>query len=133
MANSDSSGVISFIFFLIFAMLGPRCSSVVAAWALQFQHELSRPEACGILVPQPGIEPASLALEGQFLTYGPPGKSQKSFIYLPFIYFCTLHTHDLFILCLEVYTFGLLSPIVPTLPPGTIFMSIALSTNRSST
>ena len=63
MANSDSSGVISFIFFLIFAMLGPRCSSVVAAWALQFQHELSRPEACGILVPQPGIEPASLALE----------------------------------------------------------------------
>lgn len=89
--------------------------------------------SCWILVPQPGIQPASPALEGRFLTYGPPGKSQSHFIYLPFIYFCTLHTHDLFILCLEVYTFGLLSPIVPTLPPGIIFMSIAISTNRSST
>ena len=29
---------------------------------------------CGILVPQPGIEPASLALQGEFLTTGPPGK-----------------------------------------------------------
>ena len=66
MANSDSSGVI--YFFLIFAMLGPRCSSVVAAWALQFQHELSCPEACGILVPQPGTEPEPLALEVKVLT-----------------------------------------------------------------
>ena len=32
------------------------------------------PEACGILVPQPGIEPVSPALEGQFLTPGSPGK-----------------------------------------------------------
>ena len=31
--------------------------------------------ACGILVPRPGIEPASSALEGGFLTTGPPGKS----------------------------------------------------------
>ena len=38
--------------------------------------------ACGILVPQPGIEPmspavepASTALESRFLTIGPPGKS----------------------------------------------------------
>ena len=36
---------------------------------------LSRPAACGILVPQPGIEPASPALEGGFLTTGPLGKS----------------------------------------------------------
>ena len=31
-----------------------------------------------ILVSPPGIEPASLALQDRFLTYGPPGKSQKS-------------------------------------------------------
>ena len=32
------------------------------------------PMACGILVPRPGIEPVSSALEGGFLTTGPPGK-----------------------------------------------------------
>ena len=31
--------------------------------------------ACGILDPQPGIEPMSLALEGRFLTTGPREKS----------------------------------------------------------
>ena len=31
--------------------------------------------ACGILVPQPGVELASPALGGRFLTTGPPGKS----------------------------------------------------------
>ena len=31
--------------------------------------------ACGILAPQPGIEPAPPALEGEVLTTGPPGKS----------------------------------------------------------
>ena len=30
---------------------------------------------CGILAPQPGIEPPSPALEGKVLTTGPPGKS----------------------------------------------------------
>ena len=39
-------------------------------------HGLTCPVACGILAPQPGIEPASHALEGGFLTTGPPGKSQ---------------------------------------------------------
>ena len=29
-----------------------------------------------ILVPHPGIKPVSSALQGQFLTTGPPGKSQ---------------------------------------------------------
>ena len=33
-------------------------------------------QACGILVPQAGIEPASPALQGGFLTSVPPGKSQ---------------------------------------------------------
>ena len=32
-------------------------------------------EVCGILAPQPGIEPAPPALEDEVLTTGPPGKS----------------------------------------------------------
>ena len=44
-------------------------SSVVVA------RGLSCPTACGILVPQPGIEPTSPALEGRFFTTGSPGKS----------------------------------------------------------
>ena len=32
-------------------------------------------EACGSIAPQPGIEPAPLALKGEVLTTGPPGKS----------------------------------------------------------
>ena len=38
-------------------------------------HRLSCWEACGILVPQRGFEPASPELQGRFLTPGPPGKS----------------------------------------------------------
>ena len=34
-------------------------------------------EACGILVPQPGIEPAPPELGGEILTTGPPEKSLK--------------------------------------------------------
>ena len=45
--------------------------SVVAAYGL------SCPMACGILVPQWGIKPAYPALEGRFLTTGPPGKLLK--------------------------------------------------------
>ena len=33
--------------------------------------------ACGILAPQPGIKPIPPALEGEVLTTGPPGESQK--------------------------------------------------------
>ena len=33
------------------------------------------PEACGILAPQPGIEPTPPTLEGEVSTTGPPGKS----------------------------------------------------------
>ena len=35
-------------------------------------------EKCGILVPQPGIEYIFLALEGEILSTGPPGKSQPA-------------------------------------------------------
>ena len=44
---------------------------------------LSCPVACGILVPRPGIEPLSPALEGRFLTTGPqrkyPGGNTQDF------------------------------------------------------
>ena len=33
--------------------------------------------ACGILVPQPGIEPAFPAHQGKFLTTGPPRESER--------------------------------------------------------
>ena len=36
-------------------------------------------EACGILAPQPGMEPTAPALEGKVLTTGPPGKSLNMF------------------------------------------------------
>ena len=50
----------------------PECAgSVVAA------RGLSCPVECGVLAPQPGVELASLALEGEFLTTGPLGKSQE--------------------------------------------------------
>ena len=38
------------------------------------------PEACGILVPQPGIEPAFPALEGKVRATGLPGKSLLSLL-----------------------------------------------------
>ena len=43
-------------------------------------------EACGNFVPQPGIEPVPLAVEGKVLTTGPPGKSPRDFFKLdPFL------------------------------------------------
>ena len=50
----------------------------IGTWALYLRclgsvvgaHGLSCPVACGILVPQLGIEPASLTLEGRFVTTG---------------------------------------------------------------
>ena len=41
--------------------------------AILFQ--LFGPEAYGILAPQPGINPAPSALDGEVLMTGPPGKS----------------------------------------------------------
>ena len=43
-------------------------------WVSSVVPGLGCPVACGILVSQPGIKPASPALEGGFLTTGPPGK-----------------------------------------------------------
>ena len=52
----------------------PKCAGSVAATL-----GLSCSEACGILVPQPGIKPTSLTPEGRFLMMGPPRKSLKFF------------------------------------------------------
>ena len=42
---------------------------------------LDCPMACGISVPHSGIKPTSPAMEGGFLTTGPPGKSLNHFCY----------------------------------------------------
>ena len=52
-----------------------QCAGCLLQHALAVTAELSCPVACGILVPQRGIEPVSPALEGIFLTTEPPGKS----------------------------------------------------------
>ena len=57
-----------YLMYLYLSVLGLTCS-----WApLVAVHGL---EAYGISVPQLGINPTSVALEGGFLTPGPPGKS----------------------------------------------------------
>ena len=61
--------------------LEPGLSSCSAQSSLLVVHRLSGSIACGILVPQPGIEPESPALEGEFLTPGPPGKSHFVYFY----------------------------------------------------
>ena len=38
-------------------------------------------EACGILVPQPGINPCPLHWEHRVLTTGQPGKSREQFLW----------------------------------------------------
>ena len=50
--------------------------------------------ACGILVPRPGIEPVPPALQGTFITTGPPGKSQEYWLFKTFIY---LWLHRVFV------------------------------------
>ena len=47
-------------------------------------------EACGILAPRPGIEPAPPALEGEVLTTGPPGKSLECFTFCVSIWVYTM-------------------------------------------
>ena len=77
-----------FFFFLLFSLasLGLSCSTwesslchvgyfgAVPAGSVVVAHRPSCLEACGILVPLPGMEPVSPAPQGRFLTTGPPGK-----------------------------------------------------------
>ena len=73
------------------SMWGFHCGtwgSFTAAHALSVAAcSLSHSTAQGILVPRPGTEPASPALQGGFLTIGPPGKFQ----YFPSCGFKTTH------------------------------------------
>ena len=90
-----------FLIFICLAASGPSCGaqdlhrimwgllllrtrSLVAArgiWSAQppvvAVNRLSRSTECGVLLLRPGIEPMSPALQGGFLTTGPPGKSPK--------------------------------------------------------
>ena len=74
----------------------PPLASLVVA------HRLSFPVACGILVLQPGIKPASPAMEGRFLTTRSPEKGSLN--------------------CNHVYTVHLLTQkhSLPGLTPGTV-------------
>ena len=76
----NEGNLIYFIFSNIYLVVsGLRCVtrdlSLRHTDSLLVVHGLSCSTACGILVPQSGIKPASLALQACFLTTGPPGKS----------------------------------------------------------
>ena len=63
-------------------------------------------EACGILHPWPGIEPASFALEVKVLTTGPPGKSlnfnKKKLKYSWFTVF-QVYNKTIIYLCINIF------------------------------
>ena len=77
-ALAQCPACIYFLLFMYLAALGLSCSR----WQLLFWHTgslvvargLSSPMACWLLVPWPGIEPERPALQGGFLTTGPPGE-----------------------------------------------------------
>ena len=58
---------------------------------------LNCPTACGILVPHPGIEPKSFALEGGFLTTEPSGKSLINHFKVTFNTFTVLCNNNLYL------------------------------------
>ena len=64
-----------------FSLVAARRPSSCGTWAPECVGSVvaasgpSCPAACGILVPQPGMQPASPALQDGFFTTGPPGKS----------------------------------------------------------
>ena len=71
--------------FLIFIYLTV-CGLSCGMWDLLLQRTnslvvkcgLTCSVACGTLLPQPGIEPTSPALQGRFLISGPLGESQEA-------------------------------------------------------
>ena len=63
------------------------CGLQVTQASVVMVHGLSCSKARGISGPQPGIKPMSPALQGRFLTTGPPGKScHSSFLYTALTY-----------------------------------------------
>ena len=63
-----------FFFFLMWTIFKV-CIEFTTTLLLLYVLILGGHDACGILVPRPGIEPALPALEVKVLTAGPPGKS----------------------------------------------------------
>ena len=57
--------------------VGTRDLSLRLTDSLAVARGLSFSEACGTFVPQPGIEPESPALQGEFLTTGPHERPQS--------------------------------------------------------
>ena len=81
--------------YLFLPGLGLSCSTQdLLLWRVGFSLVVARGlsclTACGILVPSPGIEPKSPALEGGFLTIGAPGKS-RSFSFFNYYSFTILY------------------------------------------
>ena len=74
-ARSSLPPILCFLFliFLMWAIFKVYCICYNIASVLCFLGAFGR-EACGILAPKPGIKPASVPLEGEVLTTGPPGK-----------------------------------------------------------
>ena len=69
-----------FFFFLMWNILKSLLSLSKYCFCFMFRFVLEWGcEACGILVPRPGIDPTSLVLEGEVPTTGPPGKSHGLF------------------------------------------------------
>ena len=65
--------------FICLAASGLSCGKrdlCCVAWGLSLQPQ-GCPVACRTLTPQPGMEPVSPALQGRFLTTGPPRKSYQ--------------------------------------------------------
>ena len=77
----------SFLLFSYSFRLKKKCGSFLKSllnllqYCICFMVLVSWHEPCGILVPQPGIEPALPALEDEVSTAGLPGKSHLLFSY----------------------------------------------------
>ena len=83
MMNTMVTSTPAIFFFLKIFWCGPFLKSLLnlSQFCFCFMFWLFDPEACGILVPQPGIYPTTPALEGDVLTTGPPGKSLTILFY----------------------------------------------------
>ena len=82
---------LSVLFYLFVFQLGLHCNTWTLSCdvlpSLVVARRLSCLKAYEILVPWPGIDPMSLALEGRFLTSDPPEKSQH-FLLRIYLYCC---------------------------------------------
>ena len=118
--------------FLLICFLGGRLLwGIVAAHGLLYlKHRLSCPSARGILVPRPGVEPMPPALEGRFLTTGPPGKP-CSFCFSRLLVSASppdcSHFPDLLMGCSQAWSLALLLPTSALTPLVISSSLIALS------